>query len=109
MVACGEHDCLLHGMGVRQAFTGSWGITVGYITIVAFEVVPAPRTAEYIFSGLSRIQLWTAAEFEVNLTSARLAIFRCAAVVLATSASPPAEELAVTATAARSSACCRWY
>ena len=109
MVAGGEHDCLLHGMGVRQTFTGSWGITVGYITIVALEAVPVPRTVEYIFPGLSRIQLGTVAEFEVNLTSARLATFWCAAAVLATSASPPAEELAVAATAAWSLACCRSY
>lgn len=66
--AGGEHNYLLRGMGARWAFIGSWGITVGYITIVAFEAVAVPRTVEYIFPNLSHIPLWTIAGFEVNLT-----------------------------------------
>lgn len=66
--AGGEHNYLLRGMGARWAFLGSWAITGGYITIVAFEAVAVPRTAQYIFPGLSRIPLWTVAGYEVNLT-----------------------------------------
>ena len=66
--AGGEHNYLLRGMGARWAFIGSWGITVGYITVVAFEAVAVPRTVEYIFPGLSQIPLWTVAGYEVNLT-----------------------------------------
>lgn len=66
--AGGEHNYLLRGMGARWAFVGSWAITGGYITIVAFEAVAVPRTAQYLFPGLSRIPLWTVAGFEVNLT-----------------------------------------
>ncbi|RUP84320.1 APC family permease [Glutamicibacter protophormiae] len=66
--AGGEHNYLLRGMGARWAFIGSWGITVGYITIVAFEAVAVPRTVEYIFPDLSHVPLWTIAGFEVNLT-----------------------------------------
>lgn len=66
--AGGEHNYLLRGMGARWAFIGSWGITVGYITIVAFEAVAVPRTVQYIFPELSQIPLWTIAGFEVNLT-----------------------------------------
>jgi amino acid transporter len=66
--AGGEHNYLLRGMGARWAFIGSWAITGGYITIVAFEAVAVPRTVQYIFPGLSQIPLWTVAGFEVNLT-----------------------------------------
>ncbi|WP_052160579.1 APC family permease [Kocuria marina] len=66
--AGGEHNYLLRGMGARWAFIGSWAITVGYITIVAFEAVAVPRTVEYIFPKLSHVPLWTIAGFEVNLT-----------------------------------------
>ncbi|TYC98883.1 amino acid permease [Arthrobacter echini] len=66
--AGGEHNFLLRGMGPRWSFVGSWAITGGYVTIVAFEAVALPRTAEYIFPDLSRIPLWTVAGDEVHLT-----------------------------------------
>lgn len=78
--AGGEHNYLLRGMGARWAFIGSWGITVGYITIVAFEAVAVPRTVQYIFPELSQIPLWTVAGFEVNLTWALLGSL-CAVII----------------------------
>ena len=78
--AGGEHNYLLRGMGARWAFIGSWGITVGYITIVAFEAVAVPRTVQYIFPNLSQIPLWTVAGFEVNLTWALLGSL-CAVII----------------------------
>lgn len=66
--AGGEHNYLLRGMGARWSFVGSWGITGGYVTIVAFEAVALPRTVEYIFPGMSQISLWTIAGSEVHLT-----------------------------------------
>ncbi|WP_309126138.1 APC family permease [Kocuria sp.] len=66
--AGGEHNYLMRGMGARWAFLGSWAITGGYITIVAFEAVAVPRTIQYIFPGLSQVPLWTVAGFEVHLT-----------------------------------------
>ncbi|WP_082046248.1 APC family permease [Arthrobacter sp. L77] len=66
--AGGEHNFLLRGMGPRWSFVGSWAITGGYVTIVAFEAVALPRTAEYIFPDLGRIPLWTIAGDEVHLT-----------------------------------------
>ncbi len=66
--AGGEHNFLLRAMGPRWSFVGSWAITGGYITIVAFEAVALPRTAEYIFSDLSQIPLWEIAGEQVYLT-----------------------------------------
>ncbi|WP_434590776.1 APC family permease [Brevibacterium sp. 1718] len=64
----GEHHYLLRGMGARWSFLGSWGITGGYITIVAFEAVALPRTVEYIAPALNHIHLWNVFGSEVYLT-----------------------------------------
>lgn len=55
--AGGEHNFILRALGPRPSFIGSWAITGGYVTIVAFEAVAFPRTVEYIFPGMSRIPL----------------------------------------------------
>ncbi len=80
--AGGEHNFLLRGMGPRWSFVGSWGITGGYITIVAFEAVALPRTAEYIFPDLSRIPLWTVAGDQVHLTWALVGAVAAVVVTL---------------------------
>ena len=72
--AGGEHNFILRALGARPSFIGSWAITGGYVTIVAFEAVAFPRTVEYIFPGMSRIPLWTVAGFEVNLTWALVGV-----------------------------------
>lgn len=66
--AGGEHNFLLRGMGPRWSFIGSWAITGGYVSIVAFEAVALPRTIEYLFPNLSQIPLWNIAGDEVHLT-----------------------------------------
>ncbi|GAB3547869.1 APC family permease [Arthrobacter tumbae] len=66
--AGGEHNFLLRGMGPRWSFIGSWAITGGYVTIVAFEAVALPRTALYLFPGLNQVPLWEIAGSQVHLT-----------------------------------------
>lgn len=66
--AGGEHNFLLRGMGPRWSFIGSWAITGGYVTIVAFEAVALPRTALYLFPGLNQVPLWDIAGSQVHLT-----------------------------------------
>ncbi|WP_262495330.1 APC family permease [Paeniglutamicibacter gangotriensis] len=73
-LAGGEHNFILRALGPRPSFIGSWAITGGYVTIVAFEAVAFPRTVEYIFPNLSQIPLWTIAGFEVNLTWALVGV-----------------------------------
>lgn len=80
--AGGEHNFLLRGMGPRWSFVGSWAITGGYVTIVAFEAVALPRTAEYIFPDLSRIPLWTVAGDEVHLTWALVGALAAVVITL---------------------------
>lgn len=72
--AGGEHNFILRALGPRPSFIGSWAITGGYVTIVAFEAVALPRTVEYIFPGMSQIPLWSVAGFEVNLTWALVGV-----------------------------------
>ncbi|MER8026289.1 amino acid permease [Glutamicibacter protophormiae] len=72
--AGGEHNFILRALGPRPSFIGSWAITGGYVTIVAFEAVAFPRTVEYIFPGMSKIPLWTIAGFEVHLTWALVGV-----------------------------------
>jgi len=57
--AGGEHHYMMRGMGARWAFIGSWGITGGYITIVAFEAVALPRTIGYIFPEINMGYLYS--------------------------------------------------
>ena len=65
--AGGEHHYLMRGLGARWSFIGSWGITGGYISIVAFEAVALPRTAAYIWPQIESVHLWTAFGSDVSL------------------------------------------
>ncbi|WP_418202256.1 APC family permease [Arthrobacter crystallopoietes] len=78
--AGGEHNYLLRSMGARWSFIGSWAITGGYITIVAFEAVALPRTALYLFPELNKVRLWEVAGAEVYLSWALVGVI--AAVVI---------------------------
>lgn len=40
---------VLRGIGPRAAFTASWALALGYISVVAFEAVALPTVIEYIF------------------------------------------------------------
>ncbi|MGO3249812.1 MAG: APC family permease [Agrococcus casei] len=63
--AGGEHHYLMRGMGPRWAFIGSWGITGGYISIVAFEAVALPRTISYLFPQILDNPMYTVFGSEV--------------------------------------------
>ena len=63
--AGGEHHYLMRGMGPRWAFIGSWGITGGYISIVAFEAVALPRTISYIWPEILDNPMYTVFGSEV--------------------------------------------
>lgn len=79
--AGGEHNYLMRGMGARWAFVGSWAITVGYITIVAFEAVAVPRTVGYILPGaLDQVKLWSVAGSDVYLVWALVGT-ACAVII----------------------------
>lgn len=64
--AGGEHNYIMRAMGPRWSFIGSWAITGGYATVVAFEAVALPRALGYVVD-LEQIHLWTINESEVYL------------------------------------------
>ena len=65
--AGGEHHYMMRGLGARWAFVGSWGVTGGYIAIVAFEAVALPRTIGYVFPQIDQVHLWTVFGSDVHL------------------------------------------
>ncbi|MDO5051416.1 MAG: APC family permease [Pseudoclavibacter sp.] len=64
--AGGEHHYILRALGPRWSFIGSWGITGGYATVVAFEAVALPKSIQYVVD-LQHIPLWNIGESEVFL------------------------------------------
>ncbi|RKS10788.1 amino acid/polyamine/organocation transporter (APC superfamily) [Nocardiopsis sp. Huas11] len=65
--AGGEHHYMMRGLGARWAFVGSWGVTGGYIAIVAFEAVALPRTIGYVFPQIDQGHLWSVFGSDVYL------------------------------------------
>jgi amino acid transporter len=64
--AGGEHNYIIRAMGPRWSFIGSWAITGGYATVVAFEAVALPRAVDYVVD-LEQFHLWTVSGSEVYL------------------------------------------
>lgn len=65
--AGGEHNYILRALGPRWSFIGSWGITGGYATVVAFEAVALPTALSYVVP-LDNVFLWSISDSEVFLT-----------------------------------------
>lgn len=78
--AGGEHHYLMHGMGPRWAFIGSWGITGGYISIVAFEAVALPRTISYIWPEILENPMYSIFGSDVSLTWALIGAIAAVAI-----------------------------
>lgn len=76
----GEHAYMMRGLGARWAFVGSWGITGGYVTIVAFEAVALPRTIGYIAPQIDQVYLWTVFGSDVHLLWALIGMVAAVAV-----------------------------
>ncbi|SJM64671.1 APC family permease [Gulosibacter sp. 10] len=65
--AGGEHNYILRAMGPRWSFIGSWAITGGYATVVAFEAVALPTAVQYVVP-LDQIHLWSVSDSDVYLS-----------------------------------------
>ncbi len=64
----GEHQYVLRAVGSRAALICSWFLTLGYISVVAFEAVALPQTMLFLFPDMLSIKLWTVAGYEVYLS-----------------------------------------
>lgn len=79
--AGGEHNYILRAMGPRWSFIGSWAITGGYATVVAFEAVALPRAIGYVID-LEVFHLWTVNESQVFLIWALVGAIAAVAITV---------------------------
>jgi amino acid transporter len=53
------------GVGSKTAFTASWMLALGYISVVAFEAVALPTVIEYIFPNYKVGYMYTINDYDV--------------------------------------------
>ncbi|GAA5347026.1 APC family permease [Planifilum fimeticola] len=70
----GEQIYTLRALGPRYSFVASWGIALGYISVVAFEAVALPTVVDYLFPNYRAVYLWTVAGYDVTLTWALVGV-----------------------------------
>ncbi|RXT08761.1 APC family permease [Ammoniphilus sp. CFH 90114] len=63
--AGGEHAWTHRALGSKWSFVVSWSISLGYISVVAFEAVALPTVIEYIFPNYKVGFMWTVAGWDV--------------------------------------------
>ncbi|MDI5932735.1 APC family permease [Halomonas kalidii] len=64
----GEHVYSYRAMGHFASFLCTWAITLGYVSVVAFEAVALPTVVEHLFPDYAVGHLWTIAGWEVKAT-----------------------------------------
>ncbi|SFU52897.1 APC family permease [Halomonas korlensis] len=64
----GEHVYSYRALGHFSSFLCTWAITLGYVSVVAFEAVALPTVFEHLFPGYSVGHMWTIADWEVEAT-----------------------------------------
>ncbi|MGE4534080.1 MULTISPECIES: APC family permease [Halomonas] len=64
----GEHVYSYRAMGHFASFLCTWAITLGYVSVVAFEAVALPTVVEHLFPNYAVGHLWTINGWEVKAT-----------------------------------------
>ena len=64
----GEHVYSYRAMGHFASFLCTWAITLGYVSVVAFEAVALPTVVEHLFSNYAVGQMWNIAGWDVKAT-----------------------------------------
>ncbi|WP_304525636.1 APC family permease [Halomonas sp. I5-271120] len=64
----GEHVYSYRALGHFASFLCTWAITLGYVSVVAFEAVALPTVVEQLFPGYAVGDLWTIAGWDVKAT-----------------------------------------
>ncbi|WP_111413608.1 APC family permease [Billgrantia lactosivorans] len=64
----GEHVYSYRALGHFASFLCTWAITLGYVSVVAFEAVALPTVVEHLFPDYAVGHLWTIAGWEVKAT-----------------------------------------
>ena len=64
--AGGEHVYAERAFGPGAAFICTWSITLGYVSVCAFEAVALPTVVGSFLPGLDALPLWTIADWTVT-------------------------------------------
>jgi len=66
--AGGEHVYSERALGPGASFICTWGIILGYVSVVTFETVALPTVLDSLIPGLDKVYLWTIAGWDVYLS-----------------------------------------
>ena len=66
--AGGEHVYSERALGSGASFICTWGIILGYVSVVTFEAVALPTVLDSLIPGLDKVYLWQIAGWDVYLS-----------------------------------------
>ena len=66
--AGGEHVYSERALGPGASFICTWGIILGYASVVTFEAVALPTVLDSLIPGLDKVYLWQIAGWDVYLS-----------------------------------------
>ena len=66
--AGGEHVYSERALGSGASFVCTWGIILGYASVVTFEAVALPTVLDSLIPGLDRVYLWQIAGWDIYLS-----------------------------------------
>ena len=66
--AGGEHVYSKRALGSGASFICTWGIILGYVSVVTFEAVALPTVLDSLIPGLDKVFLWQIAGWDVYLS-----------------------------------------
>lgn len=66
--AGGEHVYSERALGSGASFICTWGIILGYASVVTFEAVALPTVLDSLIPGLDKVYLWQIAGWDVYLS-----------------------------------------
>lgn len=66
--AGGEHVYTERALGSGASFVCTWGIILGYVSVVTFEAVALPTVLDSLMPGLDTVHLWQIAGWDVYLS-----------------------------------------
>ncbi|WP_100332158.1 APC family permease [Bacillus xiapuensis] len=67
MPSGGINHHVSRGLGRKASFIASWALTLGYVSVVAFEAVALPTVIEYLIPNYQAGYLWTIAGWDVYI------------------------------------------
>ena len=71
----GEHVYTKKILGPHASFICSWLLLLGYVSVVAFEIVVFPIVISYLFPSINQILIWNFNGFDVYLEQIALGVF----------------------------------